>query len=725
MIKQDKILILDSYFDKNEKKITFYGKGEKTGNTKINFSPVKIFCLLNANTSEEKIPTNFTEKKENIAYCLKTDNPLTAYFFNSYKDLILFTKQARKNELLVYEENIYPDERFLMENSIFSSMGISGKPTIEQETTTFQNPKVNISQANTNLKVFSVDIETNHDASQIFSIAIHTTYTQSENSKAICFIQSDKDENANENIVFCSSEKKLLLSFLDYLKKEDPDIIIGWFVIGFDLRVLAERCQAYYISFKIGRDDKVANVEKKAGQFHIDMVGRIVIDGLDFLRGNENYHFKNYKLETIAQQILGEGKLITEENKDKVIEIENLFYNDKKKLAEYNIKDCTIVSRLFKKLNIIEQIILESQITGVSYDKSNISSILLDFLFLNVLHSRKLSLPEPQISQNVEKKTFNVETISKEGVHKNILLIEIPQLIFNIINSFNINILSFYDKEAKQSIEGVEFSTNESFISKFFQNLYELSICDNSIIRNTSSQIIKKIAKAYNNNNSRYYNQDIIICLEEICKKIVRLTEEFFNNIQMPLIFMDEKQLIIKEYDSNKFKIDNWLDFLKEKLNNPKLSIKTNNKINAPIAFLYPSNNKKQKIELFYLDKSQKLHTENIPSLRSEYLNSFQKDFFKKALQENAENLDNLVHSFLKELENGNLNNQLKLVNRKNKETYFSIEGEISWERRDEVSFDYKVYKRHIATMIDPVLSHLNLAQKSLSSYEEGILPFE
>ena len=46
--------------------------------------------------------------------------------------------------------------------------------------------------------------------------------------------------------------------------------------------------------------------------------------------------------------MLAEGKAIDSE-KDKIDEINRLFNEDKKSLAEYNIKDAVLVTNIFKK----------------------------------------------------------------------------------------------------------------------------------------------------------------------------------------------------------------------------------------------------------------------------------------------------------------------------------------------------------------------------------------
>ena len=55
------------------------------------------------------------------------------------------------------------------------------------------------------------------------------------------FIEGD-GQNRNP-IWFCKDEKELLASFFRHLQKNDPDVIIGWNVIDFDLRIIQQKMQ--------------------------------------------------------------------------------------------------------------------------------------------------------------------------------------------------------------------------------------------------------------------------------------------------------------------------------------------------------------------------------------------------------------------------------------------------------------------------------------------------
>ena len=65
------------------------------------------------------------------------------------------------------------------------------------------------------------------------------------------------DESAKEPIdfelCFYPTEKQLLEGFFKRLHEIDPDIIVGWNVIGFDLDFIARKCEQLNVPLDLGR----------------------------------------------------------------------------------------------------------------------------------------------------------------------------------------------------------------------------------------------------------------------------------------------------------------------------------------------------------------------------------------------------------------------------------------------------------------------------------------
>ena len=102
----------------------------------------------------------------------------------------------------------------------------------------------------------------------------------------------------------------LLSAFTDWVAEVDPDLLIGWNVIEFDLQYLvglAERCGH---KLALGRSGGYAEVlvPRDANQPYTARVpGRVVLDGIATLR-SATWSFESFALENVARSLLGRGK---------------------------------------------------------------------------------------------------------------------------------------------------------------------------------------------------------------------------------------------------------------------------------------------------------------------------------------------------------------------------------------------------------------------------------
>ena len=89
--------------------------------------------------------------------------------------------------------------------------------------------------------------------------------------------KKETTERVDPEVVFNDSEGELIKIFLKWFKQNDPDIIIGWHVIGFDLMFLEQRCRDLNISFDISRKGNIILRNKARGGYYASIPGRIVL----------------------------------------------------------------------------------------------------------------------------------------------------------------------------------------------------------------------------------------------------------------------------------------------------------------------------------------------------------------------------------------------------------------------------------------------------------------
>ena len=218
------------------------------------------------------------------------------------------------------------------------------------------------------LETYSSD-ETKHPnflkkEDEIFQIGVSIS-KKNVKEKNILFTLSKKEFSLkNSEVRIFESESCLLDNFCNFIKKENPHIIMGYNIFGFDIPYLYHRCRRYGIpieSIGMSKDDE-RNAEYKqikwsssaysVQEFHyLDLEGRIFIDLLPIVR--RDYKLNNYKLKTVGTYFLGETKdPITVKD---IFEAYRLGFkgNNIKKIllcGKYCVQDARLVLLLYHKI---------------------------------------------------------------------------------------------------------------------------------------------------------------------------------------------------------------------------------------------------------------------------------------------------------------------------------------------------------------------------------------
>ena len=133
------------------------------------------------------------------------------------------------------------------------------------------------------------------------------------------------DEIENSEVVCCTSERDVLLEWTKLIQKEDPDIIIGYNIFGFDYEFMFRRaCETNCVSnfLKLSRNvGELCGTKDKdgykiqesvsvlaSGQHNLKFInipGRIQIDLYNAFR--RDYNLDSYKLDNVAGYFIGDA----------------------------------------------------------------------------------------------------------------------------------------------------------------------------------------------------------------------------------------------------------------------------------------------------------------------------------------------------------------------------------------------------------------------------------
>lgn len=463
------------------------------------------------------IDKNAVFKPENISFKRKSGGlknfkhqEVDTIYLHFYNDLRRVRDYCELKSIRTYELDVLPTERFLMERFIFGQLEILGEFVIEKGVKLYLNPQVRPCHFAAKFRHLSLDIETGVRG-ELYSIGLYYK-DQSAVKKRVLMLGLPEQDQAE--VQFYHHEKDLLLDFISLFHKWDPDIIIGWHVIGFDLKFLEKKCMQYNISMNLGRGQSQLKIDERKGVgFFAETQGRLIIDGPPTLR-SAFYKFKNFKLETVAKEVLGHGKDISS-TEGKVDEIERRFKEDKMALAKYNLLDCQLVTEIFEKLKIFNFLIERTKISGLTIDRLNISTAAFDFSFLPFLHRKKYVAPNRIDILRDQSSSGGMVLSPKEGRHKNIAVFDFKSLYPTIIQTFKIDPYGRIMAEHHRltTPQGFQFSKSEHILPALIERLLDRRRKAKEEHNHALSQAVKILMNSFygimGSSRSRFYHSEL------------------------------------------------------------------------------------------------------------------------------------------------------------------------------------------------------------------------
>lgn len=526
--------------------LLFFGLSDEIGPVEIIIDRIKNVFFINRTAQLPDMEIQY-ERKEVQLKSFSGNDVDAVYFFTNY-DLKQAVEILRKNGISTYESDIDPVKRFLMERGIYSQMRISGEPIKKDNITIFHNPKVEPCEVSPRFKILSLDIETGTKQKLLYSIAADVSHVVQGQQKV--FLVSGENKNLPNYVECYPDEKYLLSAFIEWFNQIDPDIIIGWHVVGFDLMFIEAKANEHGVNFNIGRaNSSIVLRSRKAGSYFAHIPGRIVIDGPTTLR-NSFYSFEDYRLETVAKNLLGKGKLLTTE--DKGSEIDKLFEEDKEKLCKYNLNDAVLVSEIFNATGLIDLLVKRAKISGMLLDQLGMMSAAFDHFYLPKIHRTGLVAPNISDVQINEHAAGGHVIEPVPGIYHDVIVLDFRSLYPSIIQSFKIDPMSrlFSDVDTITTPEGFKFSASKHFLPDYINELMKLRIEASKTGDKHLSQAIKILMNSFygvmGSSGCRFCHPHLPTAITSTGKWLLLKSKEYLHQNGYEVIYGDTDSLFIK-----------------------------------------------------------------------------------------------------------------------------------------------------------------------------------
>jgi DNA polymerase elongation subunit (family B) len=253
----------------------------------------------------------------------------------------------------------------------------------------------------------------------------------------------DYETKGKEIYVKCRDEHSLCKQFMELWKAHCPDILTGWNTKFFDEPYIINRFR------KILGDDATKKLSPWGyiGERKTVINGRQLIaynimgvESLDYIELYKWYapsgkSQESYKLESIAQVELGEGKL----SYDEYDNIFDLYKYDFQKYIEYNIKDIELIVKMEDKLKLLELAVTLAYDTKTNFSDVFAQTRMWDSLTYAYLFEKGIIVP-PRVVKDKDS-AFEGAYVKEVqvGMHHYVASFDLNSLYPHLMMMYNIS----------------------------------------------------------------------------------------------------------------------------------------------------------------------------------------------------------------------------------------------------------------------------------------------
>ncbi|MDX2054435.1 MAG: DNA polymerase II [Polyangiaceae bacterium] len=470
-----------------------------------------------------------------------------ALYFLREGDLQAEAARLKDAGTLAHEADIKPVDRFLMERFITGSLKVTGPAEERDGVLCFTNPRVERSDFKKTLRLLALDIETEGLDGKLLSIA-----GICEGEARVFMLAEGNLDVALPSVSYLGTELAVIEAFCDWVRTKDPDLLIGWNVVAYDLRLLWELCRKAGRSLRLGRQGAAAEVmipKNPQQPFAARVPGRVVLDGIATLR-SATWAFESFALEDVAQELLGRGKKI-DHVPDPVAEIMRLYHEHKAGLVAYNLEDCQLVLDIFERANLIRFVVERQALTGLALDRQGGSVAAFDYLYLPRLHRAGFVANARSAASSHDSAPGGFVMESKPGLYQNVLLLDFKSLYPSIIRTFCIDPLGLAQpgEDPVPGFAGARFSRERHILPGLIESLWAARDDAKAKKDKALSQAIKILMNSFygvlGTPGCRFASTELVTSITRRGHEILGQTSQFIEAQGYSVIYGDTDSVFV------------------------------------------------------------------------------------------------------------------------------------------------------------------------------------
>jgi DNA polymerase II len=453
-------------------------------------------------------------------------------------------------------ETFEADVRFALRYLI--DRGIKGGCEIEGEwapgngvARVYVNPTLRPAEVDIEPRVLSFDIETDGKGERLLAISLYAPGVD-----AVLIVDSG-NRAMPEHAHRCADERAALDMFCERVKQFDPDVLTGWNVIDFDLTVLQRIAARLNHPFPLGREPGAMRLRKAEGYFgsgQASIPGRLVLDGIDLLRG-AFVRMDEYSLDAVAREVLGEGKAVAGDVHDRIGEILDNYNRNLAAFALYARTDARLAFEILERLKLVRLAYARGQLTGMTPDRVAASIASFDFLYLTELERRAIVAPTVRADESrvhaAQQGGHVLEPVT--GLHRNVWVFDFKSLYPSIIRTLNIDPLSYVERPAPDDdlirTAGGAFARTPGILPRMLDELFPRREAAKKAGDGVASNAIKILMNSFYGvlgaPSCRFYNTALVNAITGTGRELLLWSKAWFEAAGFRVMYGDTDSLFV------------------------------------------------------------------------------------------------------------------------------------------------------------------------------------
>ena len=312
------------------------------------------------------------------------------------------------------------------------------------------------------LRKWYFDIEVQQQGIYHDSITVMTVYDNyTDTYYLFAWFPEDKPqyisgfENLNVVNYFFDNEEDMMVKFVEMMEQQDPDMILGWYVLGYDIPKVVNRLVEMGIdATRLSPLRSIKGVYKRGDAIHsnIDKYfnsaqpirGRLTFCLMDrFERlwtDSQMGTLSSLKLDDCSKLVLGEdeGKVNTSKFKDSEF-YERAWLEDTRIYLEYAIKDVKLCVDIDNKMNISENSLALQRLIKCPFESTFHNSQMAGVYFMRVADWIAPSGVKGTKESFEAAFVMNPEIEGTFGLHRDVAVFDFKSLYPSMMASMNIS----------------------------------------------------------------------------------------------------------------------------------------------------------------------------------------------------------------------------------------------------------------------------------------------